>query len=286
MQRLLNRRQSLSLGALSLLTVWPAWAHSPQRLVAVGGAITETLYRLGAQSELVGVDTTSLFPAEAQRLPSVGYARSLSAEGLLALKPSLILASSEAGPPAVLRQLEAARVPLHILDAPHSAAGVAARTRRIGELLGRAPAAAQLASQIEADCATVQRRIAQGRKSSPRVLFVLAHSPSSLRLGGQGTAAHAMLSLAGGLNAFGEVEGFKPLNAEAALAARPEILLTTTQGLEAMGGVDGLLALPGLAGTPAGKAKRVVALDALLMLGFGPRLPQALAQLAEGLGTV
>lgn len=282
MRHLLNRRQ---LGALALLAAGGAQAQS-RRIVAVGGAITETLYRLGAQAELVGVDTTSLYPAEAQKLPSVGYARALSAEGLLALRPNLILASGEAGPPAVLRQLEAARLPLHLLDAGHSLAGVAERTRRIGTLVGRAAAGNALAAQIEADTATVQRRIGAAHKPAPRVLFVLAHSPASLRLGGQGTAAHAMLQLAGGANAFGEVEGFKPLNAEAALAARPEVLLTTTQGLEAVGGVAGLLALPGLAGTPAGRTRRVVALDALLMLGFGPRLPVALAELADALGTV
>ncbi len=92
-----------------------------------------------------------------------------------------------------------------------------------------------------------------------------------------------MIELAGGRNAFGQVEGYKPLAPEAAIAAAPDVILCTDQGLAAAGGVDGLLRAPGLAATPAGRARRVRSLEALLLLGFGPRLPQAVAQLAEAL---
>lgn len=270
-----------------------ALAQAPaRRVVAVGGALTETVYALGAQADLVGVDTTSLYPAAAQQLPSVGYARSLSAEGVLSLKPTLIIASGEAGPPAVLRQLQGAGVPLVTLDAEHRAEQVWARTQRLGTLLGREAAGGALAARLQrewqAALAQVQARVqglqapAAGRRP-PRVLFVLSHAMNQVRIAGRDTAADAMIRYAGATNALGEVAGFKPLTPEAAIAAAPDLILGTEQGLAAAGGIDGLLAAPGLAATPAGRARRVVALEAMFLLGFGPRLPQAVVQLAEAL---
>jgi iron complex transport system substrate-binding protein len=261
-------------------------ASTARRIICVGGALTETIYALGAQGELVGVDTTSLYPPEAQQLPSVGYARTLSPEGVLSLRPTLVLASGEAGPPAVLRQLEAARVPVHLLDADHRIEGLVQRTRQLGALIGRADAAQALAAAIERDWQAAQARVAALRgtqAAGPRVLFILSHAMNQVRIGGSGTAADAVIRYAGARNAFGDVAGFKPLTPEAAIAAAPDVILATEQGLRAAGGIDGLLATPGLATTPAGRHKRVVAFEALFLLGFGPRLPHAVVSLAERL---
>jgi iron complex transport system substrate-binding protein len=286
------RRRTWLAGALALpaagLHAQPAPATPPtaqRRVVAIGGAITETIYALGAQHELVGVDTTSLFPAAATRLPSVGYARALSAEGLLSLKPTLVLAGAEAGPPTVLRQLRAAGVPLVTLDDEHRIETALLRTQRVAELLGRESAGQALLTQTQQAWQAAQARVAtlRGAGAGPRVLFVLSHSMNQVRIAGHGTGADAMIRYAGARNALGEVQGYKPLTPEAAIAAAPDIILGTEQGLAAAGGVAGLLAAPGLAATPAGRARRVVALEALLLLGFGPRLPQAVAQLAEAL---
>jgi iron complex transport system substrate-binding protein len=284
----LPRRTWLS-GAAAALTAWAApraWAAPERRIVSVGGALTETLYSLGAQAELVGVDTTSLYPDAARRLPSVGYARALSAEGLLSLRPTLVVATAEAGPPAVLRQIESARVPLVVLDADHRFEGMLARTQRLAELCGRAEAGRALVADLQAAWTRAREPLARhaaAGKPPPRVLFVLSHSMAQVRVSGSGTAADAMIRYAGAVNALGSVEGYKPLTPEAAIAAAPDIILTTDQGLQAAGGIDGLLKAPGLARTPAGRARKVVAQDALLMLGFGPRLPQAVAALAEAL---
>ena len=261
--------------ALALL---PALAHAqPQpRIVSVGGAVTETVFALGAQGQLVGVDTTSLFPADATRLPQVGYARTLSAEGVLALTPQLLLASGEAGPPQVLAQLQRAGVRVEVLDEQHRFDGILARTARIGQLCGRAREAAQLAARLQQDWAARPKPPAG---STPRVLFALAHAGGQLRVAGEGTGADAMLALAGARNAFAGVQGYKPLTAEAALQAAPDVILCTDQGLQAQGGADGLLKAPGLALTPAGRTRRVASMEALLLLGFGPRLPQAVAEL-------
>lgn len=130
----MRRRDCLALaGLLPGLGAAQAQAQQP-RMVSVGGAVTETVFALGAQGQLAGVDTTSLFPADATRLPQVGYARTLSAEGVLALKPQLLLASGEAGPPQVLQQLQRAGVRVEVLDDQHRFDGILARTVRIGQV--------------------------------------------------------------------------------------------------------------------------------------------------------
>jgi iron complex transport system substrate-binding protein len=279
----IRRRPLLQGLGLALAAPVSFAAPSDRRLVSVGGAITETIYALGAQASLVGVDTTSIYPTAARTLPSVGYARSLSAEGVLSLAPTLIVASDEAGPPAVLRQLESSKVPLHVLPAEDSVAGVVQRTRKLATLLGRDEAGAALVTQLQRDAQAAVDKIAAYKSPPPRVLFLLSHSMSQLRVAGQKTAADAMLRLAGATNALNGFDGYKPLNPEAAIAAAPDVLLVTDQGLAAAGGIDGLLRAPGLAATPAGRARRVASLDALWLLGFGPRLPAAMLSLAEAL---
>jgi iron complex transport system substrate-binding protein len=283
----MKRRHGLGLLAGALLH-GAALASTNRRIVCVGGALTETVFALGAERELVGVDTTSLYPAAARALPSVGYARQLSAEGLLSLAPTLILASDEAGPATVLRQLEGAGVLLHRLPSDHQADGVAERTRRLGGLIGRPEAGQTLADslRLEARAARQQATALLAGRTPPRVLFVLAHSMSQLRIAGADTAADAMIHLAAGRNALEGVSGYKPLSPEAAIAAAPDWILCTDQGLAAAGGVDGLLRTPGLEATPAGRARRVASFDALWLLGFGPRLPGAIRALAQALHPV
>ncbi|GAB2726775.1 helical backbone metal receptor [Melaminivora jejuensis] len=276
----------LALGAAALAGTpwaWSAGAAAPGRVVSVGGAITEIIYALGAGGALVGVDSTSTYPPEATRQPVVGYARALSSEGILALAPALVVASEEAGPPLVLRQLQGAGVPVQVLAAHHRFEGLLTRVARLGELLGRQDAAAQLAQRLRADWQAARARVAGQRAAGPRVLFVLSHSPSQIVVGGQGSAAEAMLHYAGARNAVQSFAGFKPLTPEAVVAAQPDVVLLTEQGLQAIGGLEGALKLPGLQHTPAGRARRIVAHDALLLLGFGPRLPVALAALDASL---
>jgi iron complex transport system substrate-binding protein len=293
-----HTRRHWLLGTGACLAV-PAWAQttasgatgaqgtsstSVARIVSVGGALTETLVALGARASLVGVDTTSVYPEFLRALPSVGYARALSAEGVLSLRPSLVVATQDAGPPAVLHQIEAARVPLVVLDTGHRFEGLMLCTEKLADLCGRADHKAALLAAWQRAWEDTRQAVAvhtRSAKAPPSVLFVLSHSMAQVRVAGRGTAADAMLRYAGAVNAMGDVQGYKPLTPEAAIAAAPDIILATEQGLQAAGGVDGLLKAPGLAQTPAGRKRHVVALEALFMLGFGPRLPQAVLALAD-----
>lgn len=283
MRGLLNRRAAL--GAALALPVLPLRAQAPagRRIVSAGGAITEIVYALGAEGDLVGVDTTSLHPAAARALPSVGYARALSAEGVLSLRPTLLLHGADAGPPAVLAQLAATRLAMERLDLDHRVEGLLAATRRVATLTAREADGRHLVQRLQAEWAAAEREVAAQRvgAAAPRVLFVLSHSMAQVRISGRDTGADAMIQLAGARNAFGDTVGYKPLSPEASIAAAPDVILCTEQGLQAAGGVDGLLKAPGLAATPAGRARRIVAMEALLLLGFGPRLPQAVTQLAR-----
>lgn len=275
-----------ALAALPLINARAAWAASP-RIISVGGAITETLFALGAQSDLVGVDTTSFYPEAAKMLPSVGYQRTLSAEGVLSLAPTMLLATEDVGPPAVLRQIEAAKVPIHILDSGHSFEGVLTRTQRLAELSGRTAAGLALTERLRAKWQASRSRVAalapKDVAKAPRVLFLMVQSLNQMRAAGTGTGPDALIAYAGARNAFAAAEGYKLLSPEATVAAAPDIIVTTDHGLATAGGAAGLLRAPGLAQTPAGKAQRVVSIEILLALGFGPRLPLAVTTLAEAL---
>lgn len=253
-----------------------------RRIVSVGGALTEIVYALEAQGELVGVDTTSLYPAVAQQLPQVGYARTLSAEGVLSLAPTQLIATEEAGPQTVLRQVRDAGVPVAVLNANNRFEGLLERVKQVGQITGRPDPAARLAQSLQQQWSGALAKVRQRQHAPVRVLFILAHAPNQVMVGGRETGADAMLAYAGAANVMGGQGGFagyKPLTPEAVIAARPDVVLVTAQGLKASGGVDGILKLPGLAQTPAGRQHRIVSQEAMLLLGFGPRMPQALAEL-------
>lgn len=276
----MKRRDFLAMSAVALaVPSRTASAAVPPRVVSVGGAITECVYALGMERLLVGADTTSLYPPVAQRLPRVGYQRALSAEGLLSLAPSLILAADAAGPPAVVAQIRNAGVRWVSLPSPHTPASPADKLRAIGEALGQTGRAAARIRQYETEWQRT-RSYVTGLAKRPRAVFVMAHGGPTLNLAGRDTAADAMLALAACDNAL-EFEGYKTVSAESLAAAAPEVIVTTSQSLEGLGGIDALLARPGLDATSAALKKRVVAMDGLFLLGFGPRLPQAVAQLAQ-----
>ncbi len=278
-----GRRAALQwLAAGAATAAWPGHAQTPARLprlVTVSGAITEVVYALGAEAQLVGTDTTSLYPAAALKTPKVGYLRQLSAEGLLSLKPDAVIATTEAGPPVVLSQLRSAGVRLELIESDHTWAEVQRKIQAVGRAAARETQAAALQAKLDAEWAAVQQRVASGPRK-PRVLFVLSHSGSP-QVSGEKTAAHAVIRYAGGVNCLSGFQGYRPMTAEAMASAAPDIILTSTQSIEAHGGVDRFWERPELALTPAYKKRALVTQDALLLIGFGPRLPQAIGELQQ-----
>jgi iron complex transport system substrate-binding protein len=270
------------LAALAAAAAAPYARAQTARVLCIGGALTEIVYRLGAGELLVGTDTTSLYPEAAQKTAKVGYARQLSAEGVLSLRPTVVIAGAEAGPPTAIEQLRTAGVSLVRAAPGHDIETLVANVQRVAAALARRAAGDALAAELRAQWQQVQARVARG---GPRVLFVLSHVANNMQVSGHGTAAHALIEAAGGVNALSGFNGYRPLTAEAVIAAAPEVIVTTTQGVQALGGEARLLAQPGLALTPAGRAQRVLARDGLYLLGWGPRVPQAVQELAQFLGT-
>lgn len=255
-------------------------AGEPERIISVGGAVTEIVYALDAQKNLVAVDTTSQWPLEAKVLPNVGYQRALAAEGLLSFSPSLILASGEAGPPDVLEQLNNTGIKLVRLPNQYSVEGVFKKIRTVATSLQRQPQGEQLIRQIKQELTTLPLAGADWVRP-PRVLFLLDIGRGSPLGAGANTSADAMIRLAGGVNALQGFSSYKPINPESLLIAAPDIVLTTTRTLAAIGGVEALFQLPGMAMTPAAKEQAMVAMDGLLLLGFGPRINEALTGLSD-----
>jgi iron complex transport system substrate-binding protein len=260
------------------------WADVPQRVVSVGGTVTEIAFALGRGDRLVAADTTSGYPEAALALPRVGYMRTLSAEGVLSLKPQLVLVTADAGPPAALSQLRAAGVHVVSINADHSFDAVLTKVRSVGQALDAAGAAAALEKRLNDEWRQATARV-ESLPGKPRVLFLLAHAGNNPMVAGRDTAADAMIRLAGGVNAMAEFSGYKPLTAEAVAGAAPDFLLITREGVETLGSNEKVWSQPGLALTPAGRSRRLVSMDALYLLGFGPRLPAAVRELAERLHT-
>jgi iron complex transport system substrate-binding protein len=247
-----------------------AGAATPGRVVSLGGDITETVYALDAQSSLVGVDSTSEWPAAAHALPDVGYVRQLAAEGVLSLRPQLIIATHDAGPPQVLAQLRSAGVGIETLPVTYTPDDVLAKVRTIGHLLGKDDAANALAGKIALQYAQLGKAVA-AMPRHPRVAFLMSAGGGSPLLAGTQTAAMHAIALAGGTNVVDSYSGYKPVSAEAIAALAPEVIVLMRERADALGGIDGVLKLPGVALTPAGKMRRIILVDGQALLGFGPR---------------
>lgn len=278
------------LGITSALVAYPASAQKTDplpRLVTLGGAITELAYLLGAQDQLVGTDTTSTYPEAALKTAKVGYMRQLSAEGLLSLKPQAVIATNEAGPPVVIDQIRNAGVKVELIEADHTWNEVQRKLLAVGRTSGRETQARSLQTKLDSDWVAVQSLVAQSKGKKPRVLFILAHSQSP-SVSGEKTAADALIRMIGGTNAMSganSFNGYRPMTAEAMASAAPDIILTSTQGVDVQGGSEEFWARPELALTPAFKRKALVHMDAMKMLGFGPRLPEAMRELHQKLAS-
>ncbi|MFT8710817.1 heme/hemin ABC transporter substrate-binding protein [Komagataeibacter rhaeticus] len=252
-----------------------------RRIASIGGTITETLYALGAQDRIIAVDITSTWPEQALReKKSVGYMRALSAEGILSLRPDLILAMNDCGPPPVLDQLMASTVPVVFVDATPSEDTIVARTRFLASLLDAKTAGTRL-------CADISQHfdmLTQWRAAHPttkRVLFIMRMSNNRPMVAGTGTAADAVIRLAGGSNpaAF---EGYKILDQEALIGLQPDAVLTMEQDAPQVRAA--LLGNAGFRLTPAGRNQAIIAMEGERLLGFGPRTPDAALELARRLG--
>ncbi len=243
-------------------------AEGKRRIVAVGAIASELICALGSCSEIVGTDVTSVYPPELARRPKVGYITRLSIEGLLALRPTHVVAVDGAGPAGVLSQLKDSGISVLIIPVGLGLGDAERRMELIGEFTGRQKAASKMRQNLRLEHKKLLTEM--GKTKHVRILFLYARGAQTLLAMGSKTTAHELIELAGAQNAFA-VEGAKPVNAEAVVVAAPDVVLMPEGSLAGLGGKSGLKNLPGLAETPAGKHNRVITLDDSLLAGLGPR---------------
>lgn len=265
--------------ALALAFSGPALAEGAQRIVTSGADVTATVFALGAGERVIARDTTSTHPEAATGLPDIGYMRALSPEGILALKPDLVLVTENSGPPATLQQIEAAGVDVETVMAEETLNGAREKIISIAELLDVGEASETLLATYDADAADLAR-IKEGFTKTPKVLFILSAGRGAPLVSGSGTMADVMIRFAGGENAMASMDGYKPLGLETVRAAAPDAILTTTQTLDLMGGEDALYALPAFSGLDAATRPAVITVDGAYLIGTSPETPKAAAELA------
>ena len=250
----------------------------PLRVLSIGGAVTEIVYALEMEHLLIGRDTTSNFPPEVTELPDVGYMRALSPEGVLAIAPDLIIAVEGAGPPETIDVLNEAGIAFVTIPEGFDGAALRTKVEAVAQALGVSDRGQILADQIDEELQAASDSIGP---DAPRVLFILSMQNGRVMASGSGTAADAIITMAGGQNAFTAFEGYLPVTDEAVLAAAPDVILMMDRsGDHAMEDRD-LFAHPALSTTPAAQQGHVIRMDGLFLLGFGPRTPQAVTDLAR-----
>jgi iron complex transport system substrate-binding protein len=251
----------------------------PSRIVSIGGSVTEILYALGLEHRVIAVDTTSLYPPRALAdKPSVGYMRQLSPEGVLGLSPTLILAADGSGPKESVAVLEAASIPFVRIPDRFTSESVVEKIHLIAQATNSVARGECLAKLVEADLealAALRTRIGHPRKA----LFVLSFMNGRPMVAGRATAPDGMMKLAGAVNAVTEYEGYKLVNDESVIAARPDAVLAMERPSFRLD-AQTVFEHPAFAATPAAAQKAFISMEGHYLLGFGPRAARAARDLA------
>ncbi|MEU8823618.1 ABC transporter substrate-binding protein [Streptomyces sp. NPDC048636] len=257
------------------------------RIVPLSGSLSELVFTLGLGRHVVARDITATF-SQAAKLPVVTRAHDVSAESVLSLEPTVVLADTTTGPAEAIDQIRDAGIPLVLFDPPKRMSDIHRRIEAVAATLGVREAGARLTERTDRRIEKVRANIpATGRE--PRVAFLYVRGSASVHLlGGRDSGASSLLEAAGAVDAgkaSGLTKDFTPITSEALAKAAPDAILVMTKGLESVGGVDGLLKLPGVAETPAGMDRRVVTVDDGVLLNYGPRTDQVLGSLVKQLHT-
>lgn len=259
---------------LWVLLMLPVMAGASERLVTIGGDVTEIAWALGAHQDLVARDSTSLSPPAVTRLPDIGYMRQLSAEGILALRPSLVLASGQAQPTIALKQVADANVKVVTIPGENTLEVIDEKITAVAQALHKEPQGIRLRQQIKQQLASIPTQ-----PVAKKVLFIMSHGGTTALAAGQETAADAVIRAAGLQNAMQGFTHYQPLSQEGVIASQPDLILVTRNGVKTLGSEDNIWALPGLAQTPAARHKQLMVVDDMALLGFGIHTPQQIINL-------
>ena len=262
----------LLLAFFSGITYACSKASDVSRITVAGGSITEIIYALGEEEKLIAVDITSNFPKQATELPSIGYVRALSAEGVLSLSPSLILGENDMGPAAVMEQLARVGIDIKIIPEENTATGIVDKVSCIADILDMAEADKNLVlTKLDNEVNDLKNIVDENKNDPKKVMFILGMESGSPTVGGIGTSADGFIKMTGGINVMDSFEGWKPVSTESIIEASPDFIIISNRGLSSFKTVEKLGQHPTLVFTPASKENNIIAMDGMAMLGFGPR---------------
>ncbi|WP_329068832.1 heme/hemin ABC transporter substrate-binding protein [Streptomyces sp. NBC_01429] len=260
---------------------------SADRVVPLTGSLSEIVFTLGLGKHVVARDITATFE-QAEKLPVITRAHDVSAEGVLSLRPTLVIADTTTGPAEAIGQIRDAGIPLVVVEPAKSLADVGKRIDTVAAMLGVKAAGDELRKRTEERIAAVQKDIpTPGAGEKPRVAFLyLRGSAAVYLLGGARSGASSLLEAAGAVDAgkeSGLSKDFTPITSEALAKAAPDAILVMTKGLESVGGIDGMVKIPGVAETPAGMDRKVVSYADGVLLNYGPRTDEVLRSIVKQL---
>ncbi|MET9211279.1 MULTISPECIES: heme/hemin ABC transporter substrate-binding protein [unclassified Nocardia] len=255
------------------------------RIIAVDryGTLAQTVYALGLGANLVGRSTSASFPAVANVPNVAGGNGSLSVEAVLALRPSVFLTDTTSAAPAVREQLRAAGVNVVYFDPDRTMDGVVPQIEAVAAALGVPEAGTALGQRTRDEIAAATARVPK-QDPQPKIAFLYLRSSAITMIAGPGSGADSLVTAIGGIDAgtaSGVKEPFTAITSEAMIAAAPDVLLVMSDGLKSVGGVDGLVKVPGIAQTPAGRNHRVVDMADAVVLSFGPNTGRVITALAD-----
>lgn len=244
------------------------------KIVSLNGAVTEIVAALGHEKEIVGTDVTSTYPESLKATAKdLGHVRSISIESIMALQPTIIIGTAKDISPELLAKIKGSGIKAEVFDQEFTPEGTKKLIADVAKALGNNDFKA-LQDKVDADLAQV-KPIAK----APKVLFIYARGANMLMVSGTKTPVDRAIALAGGQNAVTDFEDFKPLTPEALIKGNPDVILMFDSGIGSVGGPQGVLKIPGVDKTNAGKNKKIITMDGGLLSGFGPRLGEAATKL-------
>jgi iron complex transport system substrate-binding protein len=258
------------------------------RIVTLAGDLTEIVFELGLGDNVVGVDVTTTYPPEAaalnERGDTVGFAQQLQAEAVLRFAPTVVIGDTMVQPDSAIEQLRSAGVPVVILETQTTLEGVGTKIEQVAEILNVPDEGDALAERVMGEIEAAQALIPEDAEP-PVVAFLYTRGPQVVLIFGRGMQTNAMIEGAGAVDAAAAsgINGAVPLTPEALVAAAPDVIVLPESGVEGLGGLDGVLALPGVADTPAGQNDDFLVYDEAYFFNLGPRAGQALDEFVRDL---
>jgi len=256
-------------------------AINTDRIVCVAKQQTEILYALGAEKNLVGVDLSSTYPKEAQKLPNVGYHRLLSAEGIISLKPTVVFHDGNIAPEAAIDQLKKVGVPLEEFPKTNSVEETKNLITTIASIFHKEKKAEEVNKKLEEDMKQAEEKRKSFKDTVKVVLIHFGRQMNSYLVVGKKSGASKILEWAGARNSIEAIEGMKPISAEMIVKAQPDVILATDFGFDKMGGIEKFKELPGIALTPAGKNNKIFRVEEHDLIYIGPRTGEIVNKLID-----